>query len=329
VTGDDPIDALRRSVPDSHRMPSDAADRLEAGLRVAHAARRPVPVPLWRRPVALGALGLLLFVAALATLVIRDTEPSAALVLSDAEGVTVLLPDGSEVVDPEDGFALPEGAVVSIAEGGTVTIDETIIDAVSELLVRDGRLVSRVAVSVPDMTTDTASSPPPTPDSDREDPATTEPERDEPVPTTSTAVPGGDDGHDEHQGEERDDGGDHDERDRVTTTTAPTEPDAPTSTVAPADATVDVSLRLSARDDGVLVVWSVVELAPGWQVVITRRVGNGDVAAVIGPTREAVGEFVDPLPARDGDRVRVRYRILVLDEDGVVIAESPDRSVRR
>ena len=147
------------------------------------------------------------------------------------------------------------------------------------------------------------------------------------MPTTSTAVPHGDDEHD-GGGADRDDGGD-DGRDRVTTTTAPTDPDPPTSTVAPVDATIDVSLRLSAGEDGVLVVWSVVDLAPGWHLVITRRVGNGDVATVVGPTREAVGEFVDPLPVRDGDRVRVRYRILVLDRDGVVIAESPDRSVRR
>ena len=178
---DDPLGPLRRSVADDDGIDPIAADRIEAGLRVAHAARRPSPAP-WRRAAVLVPVAALLVVALAVGMLARDEQRSAAFVVTDAENVTVVLPDGTLVRDPGDGFVLPDGARVEIGTGGRVTIDDVTIDesaaaAPVVLEVRDGRLISDVVA-----TTTT----PQRPDHLDPDPSTTEPPTDL---TTTTTVP--------------------------------------------------------------------------------------------------------------------------------------------
>lgn len=319
MTTDEPMDRLRATVPGDHRMSEGAADRLEADLRIAHAERatRPGRGPVWRRPVALAGVAVVVMLVAVASLVVRDTAPSAALILTDAAGVTVVLPDGSEVVDPDDGFTLPEGAIVSIAEGGRATIDDATIDEASVLEVRDGALVARVDVTTteaPEVEVPTST----TVAVDRTTTTTLEPKDDrpdEPATTTTTSPP------------------------------ADTRRDDPAaSTTLPVDRTdekrrdrdrephtaVDIGLQVEVADGGLRVRWSVTPLEPGWQVVVHRRIGDGERTVVVGPTAEAEGEIVDVPDVVAGDeRPRVRYRVAVLDEAGELIGAGPFQSVRR
>ena len=92
-----PLDALRRSVPDDDRLESAIADRIESRLRVAHAeANRSRPVRWWR-PALAAPVAVLLVVALSLAVVLRGSDPAAALVVTDAENVTVRLPDGKVV----------------------------------------------------------------------------------------------------------------------------------------------------------------------------------------------------------------------------------------
>lgn len=330
---DDPLEPLRSGVPDDHQIAPAVADRIEAALRVAHAAHAPTAarVPAWRRPIALAALALVVLLAAVASLVVRDTAPSAALVLRDAAGVTVALPDGSRVVDPADGFRLPDGAIITIAVGGMATIDGTTIESPSVLEVRDGSLVIQV---------DVTSTQPPT--TERVPPTTTTVA--ERATTTTSEAPAA---------------VDRDDDTAPTTTTQPTRPDEPDTTTsarpdrdrgeggpprgdgdgdAPADdppdridaSTVEIELRVRPVDRGFSVAWMVAPLEAGWQVVVERQLPDGDPTVVAGPTTEAAGEFVDDPDVRVGrDGPRVRYRVSVIDEAGEVIASGPFQSVRR
>lgn len=320
MTTDEPMDRLRATVAGDHRMRAGAADRLEADLRIAHADRSPRPggVPVWRRPVALAGVAVVVMLVAVASLVVRDTAPSAALVLTDAAGVTVVLPDGSEVVDPEDGFRLPEGAVVSIAEGGRATIDDATIDEASVLEVRDGALVARVDVT----TTEAPEVEAPTSTTVAVDRTTTttlgpnDDRPDEPATTTTTSPP---------------DDTRHDDPAASTTTLPVDRPDEKRrARDGEPHTAVDIGLQVEVADGGLRVRWSVAPLEPGWQVVVHRQIGDGERTVVVGPTAEAEGEIVDgPGGAAVDERRRVRYRVAVLDEAGELIGAGPFQSVRR
>lgn len=339
---DDHMARLRASVDDRDGMDAAAADRLEAALRVAHAERsRPAAVPGWRRPALLGAMALVVVLAALATMVVQDTAPSAALVLRDASGVTVVLPDGSRVVDPVDGFELPDGAVVSIADGGRATIDDTTIDVASVLEVRDGALVAQVDVTttrpddrVPtDQTTDRDSSDQPTdqPSSTtlRDATTTSEPGTSDRPPTTDAPAPF--DRPTAPDGERSDASG--------PTTTRPNDRSGgetpPTTVVPPAPepdphAAIDIGLRVQRVDSGIGLRWVVIPLADGWQVVVQRQIGDAAVETITGPSTAAEGETIDPLDVPvGGDQPRVRYRVAVLDDAGGLVGAGPYQSVRR
>ncbi len=98
---DDLLGPLRRlDSPADERF----ADRLEVELRIGHAAARRPRQPVWRRVAVLAPALALLVVVATTTLVLRDDTRSAALEITDATGVVVTLPDGTEVADPSDGF---------------------------------------------------------------------------------------------------------------------------------------------------------------------------------------------------------------------------------
>jgi len=212
-----------------------------------------------------------------------------------------------------------------------VTIDDTIIDAASVLVVRDGSLVSRVAVTVPDDRARPDRVPTTSAAPEREaSPSTSTPERSEPTSTTTTVDSGSDPVDDGRGDDGRRAESDDDEVVRTNSSTVP-----PPTTAAPVEArpadppvtgTIEISLDLEARDGAIVVSWSVREFADGWQVVIRRRIGDGPIVDVTGSTRAASGEVVDVL---DGGDDPVAYQLVILDGDGSVIAESPRQSLRR
>ncbi|MEM9467446.1 MAG: hypothetical protein AAGA90_18880 [Actinomycetota bacterium] len=330
-----PLDALRRSVAETERLDPATADRIESRLRVAHAASRSRPTARWWRP-AIAAPALLVLVVALSVgVLLRGSDPAAALVVTDADNVTVRLPDGTLVVDPEDGYRLPDGAVVEIGVGGMVTVDDVVLDSAAVLEVRDGRLVADVVATTttpvrpdhlapeptttepPDEVVTTTTLPPTTTTAA---PATTAaPERSE---TTTTTAPADDRGRDDDgdgDGDrEGDDGrGGREERNRD---------DGEDIDVGP---TVSIALDLVRSDRGVELQWNVDGLQPGWSVVIVRRIGDGDPTTVVSTTDEVGG--VTDAPTRDDGRPvdrRLRYRLIVLDEAGGEVASGPSQSLR-
>ena len=182
---DHPLEPLARAeVAD---LDAAARDRIEAGLRVQHAARPTADGPA-RSPrrwlVAAPALVVLLVVVTVALLA-RDTAPAVALEVRDAMDVVVTLPDGSTVQDPADGFALVDGAVVVIADGGSITIDDVTLPGGTTVTVRDGRLVTDVvATTTTDPPGDDGTAPV-RPEPEPEAPSTTRPPVDEPTRTTA------------------------------------------------------------------------------------------------------------------------------------------------
>ncbi len=342
---DNPLDALRRTVDDDAVMDARIADRLEADLRIAHAdlAGRP---PLWRRAQILVPAALLV-VALSVGLALRDETPTAALVVSGAENVTIVLPDGRELMDPEDGFVLPDGAIVEVGAGGQVTIDDVVIDDAAAgspvvLAVRDGRLITDVVATTTtpdrpdhldpapttteapvDVTTTTTSEAPPT--------TTTPP----PASTTTVARPTDDtrddrpddrpdDREDRPTDDGRDGGRDGDGRrdDRG-------DDDEPTETAPEDGPTLALALELRRIDAGASVSWQVEGLEPGWTVVVYRAIGDRPPEPIV-TTADASGSIEDTPTREDGRPVdrRIRYRLVVLDEGGGEVASGPVQSLR-
>lgn len=321
---DNPLAALRGEVAPDSGMDARAADRLEASLRVAHAEQRTTAVPWWRRSIALAPAAVLIVVAISAALVLRTETPSAALVITDAENVTVVLPGGGVITDPADGFELPEGAVVEIGAAGMVSIDDVVIDEPARFSVVDGALVSDVIA-----TTTTPERP------DHLDPATTTtiepvevttstttttPVRDEPAEptstiaertTTTTSTPERREGDDR----ERDDDRRGDRRD-----------DEPQPEPEPGPA-VSIGFTVDRVDgDGARITWNVTGAPDGWTISIRRTIGDGGPVTVVagGPLS---GELVEMF-GRD-DQGRVRYRLVVLDEAGGEVGSAPVQGLRR
>lgn len=333
-----PLETLRRSVADEEQLDLRVADRIESQLRVAHAATRGSGSRSMRP--ALVATMVLFAVIALSVLVaVRDPNPSAALVMTDAENVTVRLVDGTVITDPRDGFELPDGAVVEIGIGGMVTVDDVVLDSAGVLEVRDGRLVADVVATTttadqpaPEVTTaepatdtvPTSTSIAPTP---TVAPATTAPPRETTTtsraPDTTTTVRDGRDDSPRDPERERDDGSN--ERDDSRS-------DEPTPDESPSDEpqrTVAITLDLERIDRGVRLVWDVDGLEPGWMVLIARRVGDQAPTTVATSTASS-GDHVDE-PTRDDGRPidgRLRYRVIIVDEAGGEVAAGPSQSLR-
>ncbi|MEZ5243623.1 MAG: hypothetical protein R2707_00880 [Acidimicrobiales bacterium] len=304
-------------------------DRLEAALRVRFAEHRNVAP---RRPVPRGlvvgpALALVLLIATIAFLV-RGETAVAALEIRDAENVVVMLPDGEVVTDPADGFALVDGAVVVVGEGGTVTIDEVTLPAGTRVVVRSGRLVSETTATtttdrpataldetsddrpagarpseVPEATTTTTAPARPTPSST----TTTEPA---PPSTRPSAPP---------------------VESRAPSDPAPgvIAPDPPGD--SPPGVELAVSLRVSVRDGAVRVGWSVDgSLDPGWRVVVVRTADGSepvDLAGAVVVAEGARGESAEPFGDLPERIETLRYRVLVLDEGDGVVARSAVQTI--
>lgn len=324
---DDLLGPLRRL---DSRADERFADRLEAELRVGHAAaRRPAP-PVWRRLAVLAPALTLLVVVATTTLVLRDDTRSAALEISDANGVVVTLPDGTEVADPADGFALPDGAMVTVSPGGSATIDSVTLGAGAVVTVRDGSLVTDVVGTTTTAVT-TSSAPPVTePTTVDPPPSSTGPATTAPLPSTSTTRP---------------------DVTPTSVTPTPTRPvdeveppvdtrvePTPETTVEPVDAGVDqpeLALRLRVRpgDKGVMVVWRAEGVGERpWRTVLLRHRGRGEPAwPVVRGTSELAstdgdtpGDYLD---TDVGGDLPLRYRIVVVDAADGLVAQSAVQTV--
>ncbi len=337
---DDPLAPLRGS---ASAADDRFVDQLDTRLRVQHAAdRHPSRQPLWRRVAVLAPTMVVLLVVASVVVVARDQGPSAALVLTDAENVTVYLPDGTAINDPADGFELIEGATIEIRDGGMATIDNVTVDAAAILVVRDGELITDVIVT------------------------TTTTGRDDSKPDTRPKADVTDETRDEEAGEtgrdvgepeididadrsERGSGNDRSPSTTVTTVRpAPTddpdrdgEPDDPPPSSPVDAAAVEIGMRLRLVDEGVRISWLVRGADESWSVAVVRRDGDssGDglstmtellavdgVTLVVDARQASEGQVVDGGPGGDAP---VRYRVLVVDSGGGIVAASPAQSLRR
>jgi hypothetical protein len=123
------------------------AERLEARL-LAVAATSPVPPeptgPVRppgreRRSIALALAALSALAVVLAfTLGTPNSQPGPAPLLAGPVNVTVALTDGT-VVDATDGLSLPDGAVVTVGEGGYARIGDQVLHAGDVVTIEFGR----------------------------------------------------------------------------------------------------------------------------------------------------------------------------------------------
>lgn len=345
---DNPLDALLRSVDDEERIDAGAADRIEAQLRVAHAgSHRSQPQRF--RPALAAAVALVAVVALSVLLVLRDPDPSAALVVTDADNVTVRLADGTVIADPRDGFALPDGAIVEIGVGGTVTVDDVVLETAGLLEVRDGRLVADVVATtttpdrIDDPDPEVPNAEPPTDTSTATvttttavttttsaPEATTPPARDS---TTTTTVR---DERDESpvdepdRGEPTDTRGDASQDERTDDSDRDGDGrDAGRSGDEAGEATVAIALDLQRAEGGIRIAWEVDRLDPGWTVAIQRRIGDGAPTTVV-TSADRTGAHLDQPTTDDGRPIdgRLRYRVAILDEAGGEVASGPSQSLR-
>jgi len=305
--------------------PIDAAlrDRIESGLRVQHASlpsgrppnRRSVP-----RWLVVGPVVAVLLLVATIGLVLRDEAAVAALELRDAQNVTVTLADGEVVVDPGDGFALPDGAIVVVGDAGRVTIDEVTLSAGAVVTVRDGQLVTDVVATT---TTARPVVPP-------GEPSTTTPPADGRTTTTTTTTisPG-----DTRPPADR-------PSDTVPGDLAPVDTAGPAPSVPPApeppddgvddrdDVGTDISvaLRINARDGGVFVAWHTEGVVhENWRVVVVRTTDGSEPTGPATGVVIAEGDRGDILERRGdlpADIEALGYRVVVLDEGEGVVASS-------
>ncbi len=337
---DDPLAVLRGSASTADDR---FVDQLEARLRVQHAAaHHPDRQPLWRRVAVLAPTMVVLFVIASFVFVARDQSPSAALVLTDSENVTVHLLDGTSIDDPADGFELTEGVTLEIHDGGMATIDDITVDVAAILVVRDGELVTDAVVT----TTTDAAEEPDEPDradedvmDDRSDPDEEAVDRrDEEIDVDSP--PEVDDRVDTEPVRQDEPGPKPTVRPRPEE--EPDRDDSPVEPPAPIDApAVEIGLRLRAVDGGVRISWFVRGADDSWTVAVIRREGRGegddastvsellaiaDVTLVADARQPSEGHVVDDVPVGDGP---VRYRVLVVDTGGGIVASSPSQSLRR
>ncbi|MEO0495626.1 MAG: hypothetical protein AAF081_19640 [Actinomycetota bacterium] len=314
---DNPLEALHAEVAPDGRLDERVAGRIEASLRVAHAEQRTTWVPWWRRSIALAPAAVLVVVAISAAVILRTETPSAALVITDAENVTIVLPSGDVVTDPADGFELPDGAVIEIGAAGMVSIDGVVIDEPARFSVVDGSLVSDVIATTTTPARPDHLDPPPTSTVESMETTTTTtaaPVRAEPVDTTTTVAERSTTTTTTTESPQRD----GDDRDR--------EDDRRDDDAEPGPA-VGIGFTVDrVDDDGARIEWNVTGAPVGWTVSIVRTIGEGGPVAVVigGPLTGELVEMFGP-----DQRGRVRYRLVVLDEAGGEVASAPRQGLRR
>ncbi len=334
---DDILGPLTRTlVPD---LDPDRRDRIESALRVQHAAGRKGPsragLPRWL--VAAPALVLLLVVSTV-VLLAGDEAAVAALEVRDAHDVVITLASGETIENPEDGFALTDGSVVVVGDSGTITIDDVTLSAGAVVTVRDGNLVTDVVATTttnqPDRTVPSSDQIDDIPD-DGSVPTTTVPDTRpiDPAPSETrpqvTLPPSGpptgpvDPPIDREPPPDRlfeptdDDAPDDPE-------TRPVEDGEPEAEAPGTD--IAVALSVAARDGRIRVTWNTDGVdAASWRVLLLRTI-DGSVPEA-SASAEIVGEGaqgeVSERRADMGDRVvELRYRVVILDEVGGVVARS-------
>ena len=104
---------------------------------------------------------------------------------------------------------------------------------------------------------------------------------------------------------------------------------------------VEIGMRLRWVDEGVRINWLVRGADDSWSVAVVRSEGDGfgeesstvgellaiDIVTLVGDARQASeGQVVDDAPEGDG---LVRYRVLVVDSGGGIVASSPAQSLPR
>jgi hypothetical protein len=264
---------------------------------------------------AAGIAAVIVLIAGLGLGLARpDPTPSLGLALAGPVNVEVALADGTILEDP-DGLLLPEGAVVTVGEGGSARIGDTVLRPGDVVIVEGDRIeVQRptpVGV-VPDPTptstprpaatrrpataaptaapTDppAAATPTPTPTPSASPPRTAEPTR-EPAPTDAP----------------------------------------PTARPTPTPTPAIVRPRLRARlIDGprIAVRWTVTSGAARYVLVATGS-RSGPAADPVYPGGRVIGEFATP-PERafrvrvPAGVVEVRLMVVALREDGRVLRRS-------
>jgi hypothetical protein len=264
-------DAGRRPVP-----PPDPAfaERLEARL-LAVASTSPVPPepsgprrsPGPRRgsiALALAALSTLA-VAALLAVGSPRSGPDGALLLAQPVNVTVALDDGT-VLDATDGLFLPDGAVITVGDGGYARIGSQVLQPGDVATIEHGRprVVHDQSIGVVTQTPGRATvrpttrpTPRPSPAPERTPRPTATPTR-EPTPTptrapdrtpTPTATPG-----------------------PTPTPTAPVETAPPSPSPSPVLLTARPRLRAHANPAGDRVVyrWTATQRAASYLLIVTR-----------------------------------------------------------
>ncbi len=137
---------------------AEFADALEARLRavavsMAPALRPAPPVPLaparpkpvgsswrhwWVRPLVAGLVVTALVLVAVSQGGLAPQQVAPPLELSAAVNVVVQLPDGTTVQNPE-GMILPEGATVTVGDGGSARIGNLTVTAGEVVTVHGGR----------------------------------------------------------------------------------------------------------------------------------------------------------------------------------------------
>jgi len=361
---EDPIDALAElfAEPDPQPAP-EFVDRLDAELRIAHAerGRGTAPSPRWGRLGALASVAAVVLAVATAGLVWNDRSVSSALEMTDAIGVQVTLPDGSTIEDPADGFDLPEGAIIVVSIGGSVTIDDVSLGEGSTVTVRDGSLVTDVVVTTStappagpsersDRPDDTGPVPPPTatnepPSVSSMEPPAGEPSRpvrpddhpgtqpvpEPPLPTDRPTQPGRDAIHPAPQPNPQKGG---------PTVTIEPRPLIPPVTIEPPpivppnpSTQVGLSVRRHGRTRRVTLRWSTGPATDAlWRSVVIRSSADAPPDWPLGPGMVLLGEAPAGQPGEAVDEVPpgtsvASYRVVLLDSAGGVVARGVVQSV--
>ena len=323
-------DDLRRRLDEAGRRPvqspdPDFADALEDRLRAVAASLPPVPPPSPRRgrPVgrwvaAAGVAAVVVAVAALSLGLLRpDPTPGLRLALAGPVNVEVALADGTVLEDP-DGLLLPEGAVVTVGEGGSARIGDTVLGPGDVVTVEADRLEVRrrsPAAVVPDPTP--TRSPRPT---ETRAPATTSAPSARPSIATPSPAPQGTASPVPTA-----------EPTPQPTGTAPPARTAPPATAQPTPTPTPaiVRPRLRARLlDGprIAVRWTETSGAASYVLVATAS-RSGPAPDPVYPGSRVIGEFAAPpdrairLRVRDGV-VEMRFMVVALRENGRVLRRS-------
>lgn len=311
-------DVRRRLDEAAHRPvpPPDPAfaDALEERLSAVAASLPPEPpstVPRpHRRQVAAGpwiTAGVALAIVAIVAIagpwrLVPDLAPDLGHALAQPVNVAVVLVDGTVLEDP-DGLLLPEGAIVTVGDGGSARVGDTVLGPGDVATVRDGRLEVEQAsprVAGPALTPTPRPSATPAPATPSPPPASSPTRTPAPTPRPTPAP-----------------------------TPRPTNPPAtvqPTPTPTPAI----LRPRLRARlIDGpkIAVRWSETWSADRYALLATVSRSGPAPDPIYGRVGRVLGEFDAPPERAVRFRVpegvvEVRLLVVALREDGTVLRRS-------